>query len=221
MEGGAGADTYTVDNPGDLTIEVAGQGTDLVKAKISFTLQAAIENLTLLGTSSINGTGNELNNKLTGNSGANRLDGALGNDVLLGGGGADILIGGDGLDQLTGAGGRDTMSGGAGADKFIFQATGHTTVALPDVITDFSSSEGDMIDLSKIDAQAAVAGDQTFSFIGANAFAGGGSTGAGQLRYAYTGTETRILGDVNGDGAADFMIVLSGQLSLQSGDFIL
>ena len=135
--------------------------------------------------------------------------------------GADNLIGGDGLDQLTGAAGPDTLSGGAGGDKFIFQATNHTTVARPDVISDFSHSEAGKIDLSKIDAKVAVAGNQIFTFIGANAFAGGGSTGAGKLRYEDTGSETHILGDVNGDGVADFMIVLSGQLNLQSGDFIL
>jgi Ca2+-binding RTX toxin-like protein len=221
MVGGLGNDIYIVDNAGDLTVEVAGEGTDLVKAKVSYTLQAAVENLTLTGTSAIDGTGNGSNNKLTGNNAANRLDGGLGNDVLLGGGGADTLIGGDGLDQLTGAAGRDTLSGGAGADKFIFKATSHTTVALPDVISDFSHSEGDKIDLAAIDAKTGLSGDQAFSFIGTNTFPGGGSAGAGKLRYEHTGSETHILGDVNGDGVADFMIVLTGQLDLQSGDFIL
>jgi serralysin len=200
---------------------VAGPGTDLVKAQVSHTLQSAVENLTLTGTSAINGTGNGINNKLTGNSAANRLDGGLGNDILLGGGGADTLIGGDGLDQLTGEGGRDTLSGGAGADKFIFKATSHTTVTLPDVISDFRHSEADKIHLGAIDAKTGVSGDQAFTFIGTSAFPGGGSAGAGKLRYEQIGSETHILGDVNGDKIADFMIVLTGQLDLQSGDFIL
>jgi hypothetical protein len=93
-------------------------------------------------------------------------------------------------------------------------------VALPDVITDFSHSEADKIDLSKIDAKVGVGGNQSFTFIGTSAFPGGGGVGAGKLRYEQVGNETHILGDVNGDGVADFMIVLSGQLNLQSGDFI-
>jgi Ca2+-binding RTX toxin-like protein len=51
-----------------------------------------------LGSTNIDGVGNELGNKLTGNSGNNRLDGGLGNDMLNGGGGADTLIGGLGND---------------------------------------------------------------------------------------------------------------------------
>jgi Ca2+-binding RTX toxin-like protein len=51
-----------------------------------------VENLFLLGTSNLNGTGNELANKLTGTSGTNTLDGGLGADTLNGGAGNDIYV---------------------------------------------------------------------------------------------------------------------------------
>jgi Ca2+-binding RTX toxin-like protein len=101
LDGGAGADTlvgedgndvYVVDNLADLAVEVAGQGTDTVQAKISWTLGADIENLTLLGTAALSGTGNSLDNLLLGNSAANTLDGAAGADTLAGGAGNDTYL---------------------------------------------------------------------------------------------------------------------------------
>ncbi|MFZ2967691.1 MAG: calcium-binding protein, partial [Sulfuricurvum sp.] len=98
MSGGAGNDTYYVDNVGDKVIELANQGTDIIRTSVSYTLGANIENLTLTGTSNINGTGNSLNNTLTGNNGANILNGGAGVDILNGGAGADTLFGGAGND---------------------------------------------------------------------------------------------------------------------------
>jgi Ca2+-binding RTX toxin-like protein len=99
--GGAGNDNYTVDNTGDVTTELAGEGTDLVNASITWTLGANVENLTLTGSSAINGTGNALDNTLTGNSAANVLTGGAGNDALNGAAGADTMIGGTGNDTYT------------------------------------------------------------------------------------------------------------------------
>ncbi len=110
MTGGAGNDTYYVSDPADVVREDAGGGSDTVRAKITYTLAANVENLTLIGSSNVAGTGNELDNVLTGNGGNNVLSGLDGNDSLHGGAGMDTLDGGAGNDLLDGGDGSDTAS---------------------------------------------------------------------------------------------------------------
>ncbi|MFN7350175.1 MAG: beta strand repeat-containing protein [Dolichospermum sp.] len=102
--GGAGNDIYVVDSTTDVITEVASQGIDTVQSSVTFTLAnvANVENLTLTGTTAINGTGNTGNNILTGNGGNNTLNGGDGNDTLNGGAGIDTLNGGAGNDMLYG-----------------------------------------------------------------------------------------------------------------------
>ncbi|HSH88236.1 MAG TPA: calcium-binding protein, partial [Methylophilus sp.] len=96
MIGGNGNDTYIVDNIADVVTEInANQvtgGTDLVKASVSYTLGANVENLELTGTAAINGTGNAGANVITGNTGNNIIDGGAGIDTLIGGKGNDTYI---------------------------------------------------------------------------------------------------------------------------------
>jgi Ca2+-binding RTX toxin-like protein len=92
LVGGTGNDTYIVDSIGDIVTEAASSGTDLVKSSISYTLTANVENLTLLGFSAINATGNTLANILTGNASNNTLSGGTGNDTMIGGLGDDTYI---------------------------------------------------------------------------------------------------------------------------------
>lgn len=196
MTGGAGNDTYYVDNTRDVIVELSGGGTDLVLSSLSsYTLGNYVENLTLTGAAS-SGTGNSLNNVLTGNANANKL------------------IGGSGNDTLIGLGGKDTLTGGTGADYFVFLAlSGSAAGTTRDVITDFSGANGDRIDLTAIDANTLLAGDQAFNFIGSSAF----SKQAGQLRFA----SSILYGDVNGDAIADFSIQLTGVKSLSASYLLL
>ena len=91
LTGGAGNDTYIV-GTGDSTIEVAGGGIDTVLSAVTWTLGTEVENLTLTGTTAINGTGNTLNNLLIGNSAANILSGGAGADTMIGGAGNDTYV---------------------------------------------------------------------------------------------------------------------------------
>lgn len=152
-------------------------------------------------------TGSGFSDVLTGNLLNNTLSGQAGNDTLMGGAGDDKLYGGEGADQLL---------GGAGADRFIFKAPTESRNAF-DTILDFLPGEGDRIDLSAIDANTAIAGNQAFTFLKTSGFTGA----AGELRY-YKGTsDTYIYGDVNGDMITDIKIRLDGAVALTKDYFIL
>ncbi len=136
MDGGAGADTmfggndndtYIVDSTGDVVNETSSDGTDTIRSALAIDLSLAtrvvgsVENATLLGTSSVNVTGNTLANVLTGNSGANTLNGDAGNDTLEGGLGSDTLNGGTGNDtyRYSGTFGIDRISDAGGSDAIL------------------------------------------------------------------------------------------------------
>ena len=86
--------------------------------------------------------------------------------------------------------------------------------SVTDFITDFTSGQ-DKIDLSQVDANTLVGGDQAFTFIGSGAFTGV----AGQLHYEQISGSTYVSGDTNGDGIADFMIKLDGLHTMTGTDF--
>lgn len=109
MTGGDGNDTYFVDDALDLMIELEGGGIDLVQSALDWTLDPELENLILLGSENLTGTGNGLNNEITGNTGANFL---VGND------GADTIFGDEGDDTLRGGTGADLLDGGNGNDSY-------------------------------------------------------------------------------------------------------
>ena len=128
MKGGPGNDTYFVNSTKDIVTELPGQGRDIVKSSVDFSLRNTdgagthggnVENLKLIGTGNINGIGNNLDNKITGNDANNILKGAAGDDILFGKSGDDILRGGAGDDVLNGGNGNDILIGGSGHNTFI------------------------------------------------------------------------------------------------------
>lgn len=132
MVGGQGDDTYFTDG-NDVIWEAVGAGNDTAKAAVSYALTANVENLFLIGSAAIDGTGNSQNNRVVGNGANNLLNGAGGNDTLVGGAGNDTLSGGPGNDTLSGGTGNDTYftdghdliweAGGAGTDTVISSAS--------------------------------------------------------------------------------------------------
>ena len=92
MYGLAGNDSYFVDNAGDFVIENLNEGSDLVYSTVNYTLAANAENLVLLGSGDLSGTGNALANAIYGNTGANMLDGGAAADFLQGNAGNDTFV---------------------------------------------------------------------------------------------------------------------------------
>lgn len=95
LDGGVGSDTYVVDDANDTIIDTSSQvDIDTVRSTVSWTLGSGsgLENLVLLGTGNINGTGNTVSNIITGNSGNNTLNGGTAGDTLIGAAGDDTYV---------------------------------------------------------------------------------------------------------------------------------
>ncbi|WP_407644752.1 M10 family metallopeptidase C-terminal domain-containing protein [Defluviicoccus vanus] len=126
---------------------------------------------------------------------------------------------------MNGGAGADVLRGGAGDDTFVYTLITDSAVGVThDTVLDFTgvgAAAGDRINLAQIDANALAAGDQAFNFIGTAAF----THVAGQLHAvaANGGVDSLIQGDVNGDGIADFEILVKGATAAAwvAGDFIL
>lgn len=141
LKGGLGDDLYFI-NDADLIVEDVDQGTDWVISTVNYQLTANVENLTLVGSTATQATGNDLDNILIANNIGNTLTGGKGNDRLMGGLGADTLIGGE------------------GEDTFVFNASLNGKA---DVITDFSAE--DKIELSKTIFSSLTSADKVIEHI--------------------------------------------------------
>lgn len=147
------------------------------------------------------------------------ISGGAGNDVLRGGADDEVIQGGGGNDRLIGGGGPDILTGGAGADVFVYPSIGSSSASAAgrDQITDFSHAEGDRIDLKGIDANVLLRGNQAFSLGGASF-----DNRPGELIQTVSGDGYLVQGDLNGDGRADFsLLVLHQEQPLVAADFIL
>ncbi|MBD2243194.1 hypothetical protein H6G26_06030 [Nostoc sp. FACHB-888] len=185
-----------------------------------------------LGNDTLNGdagndilNGNAGNDILNGNAGSDILNGGLGNDNLNGGLGNDTLNGNAGSDILNGNAGNDTLNGGIGTDRltgglgndvFVFNSVSDSlTSSSRDTIAGFDGNgnlPGDRIDLSAIDANPFLAGNQAFTYIGSGVF-----SRVGQVRYSGGILE----GNTNFNFAPEFEIQLAGSPGLVASDIIL
>lgn len=222
LYGGAGDDRYDLKIAGDTVVEGAGGGTDWVYSWYNHTLADNVENLTLMGTAT-NATGNALDNRIYGSSASGTLHGLAGNDqiwgndgndALFGGLGSDTLNGGNGVDRLNGGAGKDYLTGGAGNDVFVYGAD--SLGSDMDEVMDFQRGY-DKIDLSAIDAISRTTANDAFRFIGTKGFSGKG----GELKAVSYMKGMMVVGDTNGDGIADFSILVHNVTKLAASDFIL
>jgi trimeric autotransporter adhesin len=191
--GGQGFDIFIVDDFNDVVLEYAGEGFDMVQANVNYALDARSEVEVLYAdqttTAAINLIGNELDNFLTGNDGVNVLVGGLGQDTLRGKGGGDV---------------------------FQWSSVAESGPSHPDIVTDFNRAEGDLLQFTLMDADATVAGDQNFSFVGTAGF-----TAPGQINWFTNGTDTFIELNTNADLAADAVIQVSGVHTVDASWFLL
>ena len=130
MSGASGDDTYFVDRLGDTVTELVNSGRDTVKSSVSYVLGDNLENLELLGSLSLAGTGNNLDNMIIGTNKGNVIAGRDGSDELFGLKGNDKLDGGAGNDLLDGGEGADQMVGGDGNDTYVVDRAG-------DILTEY------------------------------------------------------------------------------------
>jgi Ca2+-binding RTX toxin-like protein len=220
MAGGTGNDVYYVNSVSDIVTEAAGAGTDSVQSSLSFyQLSNNVENGIIAVNSGATLYGNGSNNALTGGGGDDLISGDAGNDTINGGGGVDTIIGGLGADTLSGnlgddyflgQSGADAITGGGGGDTFDYDSTIDSRPTARDHIVDFTSSAGDnagddTLDLSDIDADTTVVGDQAFTFNDTGAAAGH----PGDMWLTAFGADMMLHFDVNGDSVADMEIVMN------------
>lgn len=239
LDGGVGNDTLngaagndSLDGAAGNDMLIGGDGNDTLKGGAgndslnggngNDSMEGGAGNDSLLG-----GGGNDTlkgdfgNDTLKGAGGNDSLDGGGGNDSLEGGVGNDTLIGGAGTDTLFGGAGKDLLIGGSGNDIFKFTAVSDSGPAAQDIILDFTgpgAAVGDKIDLSLIDANLSVAGNQAFVF---------GSVGIGGVSLVNDvgSTDTLVRLNVNATAAFESIIRIKDGATLASAytaaDFIL
>ena len=200
LNGGAGTDTivFTGRNKATVDLNKTGyQNTGHGRDKI-----VGVENI-ISGNGADTLTGNRFGNALTGNNGNDKLYGNVGADTLNGGSGKDVMYAG-----------KDRH-----IDVFIFSSTDDTgtTARTRDQILQFDRGE-DFIDLSAIDSNSALAGDQSFDYYGKKARS---FTEENSIWYYKAGANIVVRGDVDGDGSFDFEIQINGLKAIGVNDFIL
>jgi Ca2+-binding RTX toxin-like protein len=211
MIGEGGADSLSGDAGNDLLD--GGSGADTVHGGNGHDLMAGgLDNDQLDGGAGNDSmTGQAGNDRLYGRQGNDRLGGDEGNDLLFGEGGADTLHGGAGADTLHGGSQADRMWGGDGLDRFVFNGIYDSAAGARDTIMDFQrwlasgslAIPGDVIDLSALDANHNLAGNQAFAF-----YAGGqaGAYGVWVTPHAQQSGMVTVWADWTGNAVADLAV---------------
>jgi Ca2+-binding RTX toxin-like protein len=203
MVGSTGNDLYVVDSSTDVISETTTTlaEIDKVNASISYVLGTNLENLTLTGTNTINGTGNALNNYILGNTAANALNGSIGNDTLTGGTGSDRFLYDTNAVFVSSAVGKDIITDfTVGTDKIVLDKTTFTAL---------TSATGNGFNLA-IDF-AVVAND---SLVAASSGLIVYSTATDNLFYNQNGNAVGL-------GTGEQFATLSGIATLNANDFII
>ena len=218
LRGGGGMDTFLAKASTGVDIIDGGDDIDMIVATAA---NFALNVTGLISIEAIDAAGFE-NVRLVGGNGADVIDFSstvlVGIANIAGLGGNDTIIGSLLADRIIGGLGRDVLTGGDDADTFVFESTSHSGVGATraDHITDFVSGI-DLIDLTAIDADTGVAGNQEFVFIGGDAF-----TGRGQLRL---GTDSEgnvaLFGNTGGSLSPDFQISFDNNAPLVATDLLL
>jgi Ca2+-binding RTX toxin-like protein len=134
--------------------------------------------------------------------GTDTVGGGAGNDFIQAAGGNSLIWAGYGSDIIRAGTGRDVINGGPGADVFVFASAAQAGIrAGRDVITDFTAGV-DYIDLRGL---------------GLHFNAGAWFSGSGGQVIVVNGL---VIGDVNGDAVADFVIELTGAPNVTATDFL-
>jgi Ca2+-binding RTX toxin-like protein len=235
LAGGSGGDNLIGGAGFDFASYAASQAGVLVKLDLGVGFIGDAEGDQLSGIEGIYGSshddgliGNGEANQLFGLAGADWLFGRGGDDALMGGNGNDGMMGEAGNDQLygeagndwlEGGGGADVMSGGADADTFFWNTTAEmgSTVSTSDFIVGFNYWEGDRLDVSRIDTDPNMFGDQAFIFIGAAPFSGR----PGEINYVHADGFTYIQLQTDASPEVDAMIRLDGIVTPEASWFYL
>ncbi|WP_417581806.1 peroxidase family protein [Pelagibacterium sp.] len=207
VNGGAGNDTVVAGAGDDRIVAAAGDGND---AYFGDEISGGIGNDTLDMSSISSDAAVDLGTGLGGFGSA--MSAETGSDTLWG---IENVVTGSGNDTITASTAVNIIDGGTGNDVFVFDSV---AAANGDTIVGFEA--GDKLDLSAIDSNAGLVGNQSFTLVN-----GGQSAGIGQLLVTHEtradGDYTVVEGNVDSGAEADFKISIKGTHDLVSTDFSL